>query len=156
MCNTVKIKLMGNLSLWHRTINDNHYHRIIPPPCHESSHSFPCRSPRVPHSQPKTGAPSFAKGHGAPVGPSPVHQTAGNEKNWPSQHQATMTGELLYQTLEQDQHCLTCLQCGESFPIQGCPVQSLEENLQANYSFRIYYHTLEFFGLCQLCAKGSG
>lgn len=71
------------------------------------------------------------------------------------QHQATMTGELLYQTLEQDQHCLTCLQCGESFPIQGCPVQSLEENLQANYSFRIYYHTLEFFGLCQLCAKGS-
>lgn len=71
------------------------------------------------------------------------------------QHQATMTGELLYQTLEQDQHCLTCLQCGESFPIQGCPVQSLEQNLQANYSFRIYYHTLEFFGLCESCAEDN-
>ena len=72
------------------------------------------------------------------------------------QHQATMTGELLYQTLEQDRHALTCLQCGESVPIQGCPVRSLEENLQANYSFRIYYHTLEFFGLCEICAKDKG
>lgn len=69
------------------------------------------------------------------------------------QHQVTLSGESLYQTLEQDQHCLTCLQCGESFPIQGCPVQKLEQDLQANYSFRIYYHTLEFFGLCDPCAQ---
>lgn len=72
------------------------------------------------------------------------------------QHQATMTGELLYQTLEQDQHALTCLQCGESFPIQGCPVKELEKTLKNKYSFRIYYHTLEFFGLCELCAKADG
>jgi Fur family ferric uptake transcriptional regulator len=72
------------------------------------------------------------------------------------QHQVTLSGESLYQTLEQDQHCLTCLQCGESFPIQGCPVQKLEQELQTSYSFRIYYHTLEFFGLCDPCAQLQG
>lgn len=72
------------------------------------------------------------------------------------QHQTTLSGESLYQTLEQDRHSLTCLQCGESFPIQGCPVQKLEQDLQAHYSFRIYYHTLEFFGLCAPCAQIQG
>ncbi|MGA1622218.1 MAG: Fur family transcriptional regulator [Synechocystis sp.] len=72
------------------------------------------------------------------------------------QHQVTLSGESLYQTLEQDRHSLTCLHCGESFPIQGCPVQTLEQELQANYSFRIYYHTLEFFGLCDPCAQLQG
>ncbi|MEY2985366.1 MAG: hypothetical protein RLZZ568_1983 [Cyanobacteriota bacterium] len=72
------------------------------------------------------------------------------------QHQVTLSGESLYQTLDQDQHSLTCLQCGESFPIQGCPVQTLEQDLQGTYSFRIYYHTLEFFGLCAPCAQLQG
>ena len=72
------------------------------------------------------------------------------------QHQVTLSGESLYQTLEQDRHSLTCLQCGESFPIQGCPVQKLEQDLQASYSFRIYYHTLEFFGLCEPCTQLQG
>jgi len=72
------------------------------------------------------------------------------------QHQVTLNGESLYQTLDQDQHCLTCLQCGESFPIKGCPVQKLEQDLQTGYSFRIYYHTLEFFGLCDPCAQLQG
>lgn len=64
---------------------------------------------------------------------------------------AGTNGELLYSPMEQDKHYLTCLQCGQSFPLETCPVQELEAQLQHSASFKIYYHTLEFFGLCELC-----
>ncbi|MEQ8536407.1 MAG: Fur family transcriptional regulator [Coleofasciculus sp. D1-CHI-01] len=60
------------------------------------------------------------------------------------------TGESLYSLL-QDQHHLTCLNCGRSIPIEECPVHNLETQLQDNHHFQIYYHTLEFFGLCEDC-----
>ncbi|NEQ28302.1 MAG: transcriptional repressor, partial [Microcoleus sp. SIO2G3] len=46
---------------------------------------------------------------------------------------------------------LTCLQCGLSMPINECPVHELEDQLHRAYQFKIYYHTLEFFGLCKTC-----
>ncbi|MBW4465514.1 MAG: transcriptional repressor [Pegethrix bostrychoides GSE-TBD4-15B] len=60
-------------------------------------------------------------------------------------------GESLYSTLKADRHHLTCLQCGASVPIDRCPVHDLEVQLQQGYQFKIYYHTLEFFGLCNPC-----
>lgn len=61
------------------------------------------------------------------------------------------TGEALYSPVVSDQHYLTCLQCGQSFPLDRCPVQELATHLQPSVPFKIYYHTLEFFGLCQPC-----
>lgn len=61
------------------------------------------------------------------------------------------TGESLYSCLQQDKHHLTCLQCGASIPIHECPVHELEIQLQKSHQFKIYYHTLEFFGLCDQC-----
>jgi Fur family ferric uptake transcriptional regulator len=61
------------------------------------------------------------------------------------------TGESLYSCLQQDKHHLTCLQCGASIPIHECPVHELETQLQKSHQFKIYYHTLEFFGLCDSC-----
>ena len=61
------------------------------------------------------------------------------------------SGESLYSSVQQDRHHLTCLQCGKSIPIDRCPVQELETQLNDGYRFKIYYHTLEFFGLCQEC-----
>jgi Fur family ferric uptake transcriptional regulator len=61
-------------------------------------------------------------------------------------------GESLFSPVASDQHYLTCLQCGQSFPLEHCPVQELETHLQRVVPFKIYYHTLEFFGLCQPCA----
>lgn len=61
------------------------------------------------------------------------------------------SGESLYSSVQQDRHHLTCLQCGASVPIDCCPVQALENQLNDDYRFKIYYHTLEFFGLCQKC-----
>jgi Fur family transcriptional regulator, ferric uptake regulator len=60
-------------------------------------------------------------------------------------------GESLYSTLHQDQHHLTCLVCRVSIPIAECPVHQLEIQLQESHQFKVFYHTLEFFGLCQDC-----
>jgi Fur family transcriptional regulator, ferric uptake regulator len=60
-------------------------------------------------------------------------------------------GECLYSSVNQDKHHLTCLQCGLSIPIHECPVHQLENKLNKSHHFRIYYHTLEFFGLCDRC-----
>ena len=61
------------------------------------------------------------------------------------------SGESLYSLVQEDRHHLTCLQCGASIPIQQCPVHELENQLNHSYQFKIYYHTLEFFGLCTNC-----
>ena len=61
------------------------------------------------------------------------------------------SGESLYSLRQEDRHHLTCLQCGQSVMIDECPVQDLELKLHQSHQFRIYYHTLEFFGLCPAC-----
>ena len=60
-------------------------------------------------------------------------------------------GEALYSLVQQDKHHLTCLQCGRSFPIKQCPVNQIEAELENKQNFKIFYHTLEFFGLCHEC-----
>lgn len=60
-------------------------------------------------------------------------------------------GESLYGSVQSDQHHLTCLNCRESIVIDECPVHQLESQLQSAHQFKIYYHTLEFFGLCDRC-----
>ncbi len=61
------------------------------------------------------------------------------------------TGESLYSCMHEDQHHLTCVQCGRSITINECPVHDLENQLQDLHQFKIFYHTLEFFGLCDRC-----
>lgn len=61
------------------------------------------------------------------------------------------SGESLYGLVQQDQHHLTCVNCGQSLPIDECPVHDLEERLEQSHHFKVYYHTLEFFGLCDRC-----
>ncbi|AFZ49239.1 Fur family transcriptional regulator [Dactylococcopsis salina] len=61
------------------------------------------------------------------------------------------TGESLYESIEHDQHYLTCLNCGESFPVNHCPVHELEKELKTSHQFQVFYHSLEFFGLCKQC-----
>ncbi|NJN22149.1 MAG: transcriptional repressor [Leptolyngbya sp. RL_3_1] len=68
------------------------------------------------------------------------------------QHRITLEGTTLYSLVRHDRHCMTCLHCGQSFPINTCPVADLEAQLQHSNQFKIYYHTLEFFGLCESCS----
>ncbi len=61
------------------------------------------------------------------------------------------SGESLYSLTHEDRHHLTCLNCGSTIPIDECPVHDLETQLNQDHRFRIFYHTLEFFGLCAQC-----
>ncbi len=62
-------------------------------------------------------------------------------------------GEAVYSIMPADKHHLNCLNCGVSLPIDSCPIHELGAQLQQTHNFQIYYHTLEFFGLCPLCQK---
>jgi Fur family transcriptional regulator, ferric uptake regulator len=61
------------------------------------------------------------------------------------------SGESLYSTMQEDRHHMTCLQCGASIPVDHCPVHELEQQLHRMHRFKIFYHTLEFYGLCSGC-----
>ena len=65
------------------------------------------------------------------------------------------TGESLYSSVQRDQHHFTCVNCGTSIPINECPVRDLEDRLEKSHQFKVYYHTLEFFGLCHQCQLAS-
>jgi Fur family transcriptional regulator, ferric uptake regulator len=67
------------------------------------------------------------------------------------QSRVGLSGEALYSPIAQDRHYLTCLQCSQSFPLDHCPVAHLAAHSKPSASFKIYYHTLEFFGLCATC-----
>jgi Fur family transcriptional regulator, ferric uptake regulator len=71
------------------------------------------------------------------------------------QSRTTADGEALYSPIQQDQHYLTCLQCGSSVPLDFCPLQEMEKQLRRSQTFTIYYHTLEFFGVCEPCTQSS-
>jgi Fur family ferric uptake transcriptional regulator len=60
-------------------------------------------------------------------------------------------GEAFYSLVQEDRHHLTCVQCGASIAIEECPVHELESRLTQTYQFKVYYHMLEFFGLCARC-----
>ena len=62
-------------------------------------------------------------------------------------------GELLYSLIAKDTHYLTCLNCRRSVPLDRCPVQALDPSVAKDETFKIYYHTLEFFGLCGTCSN---
>ena len=60
-------------------------------------------------------------------------------------------GESVYSSINKDRHHLTCLNCGTSITIEECPVHTLENQLEKSHHFKVYYHTLEFFGVCDRC-----
>jgi len=68
-----------------------------------------------------------------------------------AQARALPNGEWAYGLASDDSHYLTCVNCGTSVPVEDCPVHALEEKLGQSSHFQIFYHTLEFFGLCAPC-----
>lgn len=66
------------------------------------------------------------------------------------------SGESLYSLAKEDTHHLTCVRCGTSAVMEECPVHGLESHLTESHHFQIFYHTLEFFGLCEKCQMTEG
>ena len=63
------------------------------------------------------------------------------------------TGEVLYTPVERDIHHLTCVDCGETTRLDGCPVKTMSIPKKSSVKFELLFHTLEFFGLCQNCLE---
>tara|TARA_B100000989_G_scaffold295679_1_gene277237 strand:+ start:182 stop:592 length:411 start_codon:yes stop_codon:yes gene_type:complete len=63
------------------------------------------------------------------------------------------TGEVLYTPVDRDIHHLTCVQCGETSRLEGCPVEEIHTPKKTPNKFQLLFHTLEYFGLCQICYK---
>ena len=62
-------------------------------------------------------------------------------------------GEVLYAPVERDIHHLTCVSCGETTRIQGCPVKAIDISKKVSRDFELLFHTLEYFGLCKKCTN---
>ena len=62
-------------------------------------------------------------------------------------------GEVLYAPVERDIHHLTCVSCGETTKLKGCPVKTMEIPKKTSKNFELLVHTLEYFGLCQNCSQ---
>ncbi len=63
------------------------------------------------------------------------------------------TGEVLYTPVERDVHHLTCVDCGATSQLEGCPVKEMNVPKTTSQKFELLFHTLEFFGLCQSCLE---
>ncbi|MGD1863980.1 MAG: Fur family transcriptional regulator [Phormidesmis sp.] len=87
-----------------------------------------------------------------PVGLSTVYRSLRSlQVKGLAQARVLPNGEWAYGLASDDSHYLTCVNCGTSVPVEDCPVHSLEEKLSQSSHFQIFYHTLEFFGLCAPC-----
>lgn len=71
------------------------------------------------------------------------------------QARALTNGEWVYTLTSDESQYLTCLNCGTSVPVKAFSFQPLEKKLTQSSNFQVFYHTLEFFGLCSPCSKRS-
>ena len=62
-------------------------------------------------------------------------------------------GEVLYAPVERDIHHLTCVSCGQTTRLQGCPVKAIDISKKISKDFELLFHTLEYFGLCKKCTN---
>ena len=57
---------------------------------------------------------------------------------------------------EQHKHHLTCSVCRKSIAIEDCPVQKIENDIEAKTGYIITNHIFEFIGLCPKCQNKTG
>ena len=72
------------------------------------------------------------------------------------QERTILTGESLYSLVANSphhEHHLNCLYCGKSITLKdkNCPISKQLNHWWQSQKFKVYYHTLEFFGLCDTC-----
>ena len=65
------------------------------------------------------------------------------------------TGEVLYTPVDRDIHHMTCVQCGDTSKVEGCPVKDIHSPMKKPKKFQLLFHTLEYFGLCQNCYQAQ-
>lgn len=64
-------------------------------------------------------------------------------------------GEQGFGLCERNSPYFRCLQCGESVPLVVSPMEEFTQTLAEQANFLVYYHTLEFVGVCWPCQDGE-
>ncbi|NCJ07815.1 transcriptional repressor [Synechococcales cyanobacterium C] len=62
-------------------------------------------------------------------------------------------GEAVYSLVSEEKLYVTCVKCGISVPLAYCPIDEQVLPQALSLRFKIFYHTLEFFGLCSPCLE---
>lgn len=52
-----------------------------------------------------------------------------------------------------EHHHLVCEKCGDIEDISDCNIDALEKEIEKKKKFKVTSHSLEFFGICQLCQR---
>jgi len=73
------------------------------------------------------------------------------------QERVSPSGEAFYSIIKHEHHPhhLNCVSCGESIPLRDCPIDEQLHQWCESKNFTVYYHTLEFFGVCDYCQQKS-
>ena len=68
----------------------------------------------------------------------------------------TDTGEAVYRRCSDDHHHhLVCRVCGSTVEVQGDQVEKWATEVAREHGFSDVSHTIEIFGLCDVCTKGA-
>lgn len=52
-----------------------------------------------------------------------------------------------------EHHHLVCTKCGDIQDISDCNIEVLESHIEKKKGFKVTSHSLEFFGICNLCQR---
>ncbi len=72
------------------------------------------------------------------------------------QERLTPVGESFYSLITPTHsHHLNCLGCGKIIALDICPLDKPISQISKSEDFKVFYHTIELFGLCALCQSDS-
>ena len=60
--------------------------------------------------------------------------------------------ELVHEDETHRHHHLICTKCGKVIEVEGDLLETLEDEIEKKYSFKIEDHSVKFFGLCNECS----
>jgi Fur family ferric uptake transcriptional regulator len=95
------------------------------------------------------------RGQGKKIGLATVYRALKTlHKEGLIQERPSTKGKSFYSatSLHQQYH-LNCLNCECSIVVADCPISGKLDRWFQSQEFKVYYHTLEFFGLCIDCQK---
>ncbi len=69
-------------------------------------------------------------------------------------HEITIDQKSYYAIdLNQHGHYIQCVQCKEMTRIEGCPLETYEQELERKTGFKVIKHKVELFGICKKCSN---
>ncbi|WP_373898532.1 Fur family transcriptional regulator [Haloimpatiens sp. FM7315] len=63
--------------------------------------------------------------------------------------------ELVHKDENHTHHHLICTKCGRVIEVKDDLLEDLESSIEKMYNFKIYNHSLKFYGLCEKCKKNN-